>query len=189
MVSEVISMSQKIRLSITYGLSLMASALAINNSLAGSLIPLMLGSWLIRDLLMKRRHPESLPLALAAGAVNTLIFVLGMKNLIEVGMPFMVNTGILIIFNIFYTYAVLQANNKQLTRTVFINNICFLSLVILTVISDVIIRLTLKGMASGVLSGFWLLLIIMGSVNLTTTGVVTVRNKTRQQAALKRKLS
>ena len=189
MVSEVISMSQKIRLSITYGLSLMASALAINNTLAGSFIPLMLGSYLIKDLLMKKRHPESLPFALASGIISTLIFVLGFGSFIEVGIPFMINTGILIIFNICYTYALLQANSRQLGRTVFINNICFLSLVILTLLSDVIIKITLDGMAPGVLTGFWLLLVIMGSVNLMTTVSAAFRKTAIRHAALKRKLS
>ena len=182
-------MSQKIRLSITYGLSLMASALAINNTLAGSFIPLLLGSYLIKDLLMKKRHPESLPFAVASGIISTLIFVLGFGSFIEVGIPFMINTGILIIFNICYTYALLQANSRQLGRTVFINNICFLSLVILTLISDVIIKVTLDGMAPGVLTGFWLLLVIMGSVNLMTTVSTAFRKTAVQHAALKRKLS
>ena len=186
---EVITMSQKTRLSITYGLSLLAASAAINNSLLCSLIPLMRGMYLIRDLLVKKRHADCLIAVVITAVINTLIFVLGYNRFYEIGLPFLINTGIMIIFNSAYTYALMQANNRQLPKVIFINTVSYLSLAFMVILSDLVIKMLLHDATVGVLNGFWLMLLMMGLVNLSSIIVLNVRKVNRHHSALKRKLS
>ena len=182
-------MSQKTRLSITYGLSLLAASAAINNSLLCSLIPLMRGMYLIRDLLAKKRHADCLIAVVITAVINTLIFVLGYNRFYEIGLPFLINTGIMIIFNSAYTYALMQANNRQLPKVIFINTVSYLALAFMVILSDLVIKMLLHDATVGVLNGFWLMLLMMGLVNLSSIIVLNVRKVNRHHSALKRKLS
>ena len=159
----------------------MASALAINNSLTASLIPLLAGMYLVKDLFLKKRHPGCLPYVLAAGTINTLIYVIGFRHFYRIGLAFTVNTGILILFSMFYTYSMLQASRKQLRKVFRINNISCCAVIILTSLSDLLIRVTLPGFDVGVLPGFWLLLVMMVITNLSALPAPA--------ASLERKLS
>lgn len=181
-------MSQKTRLSIAYGLSFMAIALAINNSLFTSLIPLAIAAYLVRDLFLKKRQTGCLPAVLAAAAANTLIYVLGLRYFIQIGLAFTVSTGLLIIFNVFYTYSLLQASRRQLKKVLRINIICTLAIAIITAAGDLLIRITLPGFNVGVLPGFWLLILIM-VISLLPAITFIVGNRQSAGMALKRKIS
>ena len=175
-------MSQKTRLSIAYGLSLMATALSINNSLILSITALFAATYLIRDLLMKKRNVYCLPFVALAGIINTLIYVLA-------GQSFTFSCGFLIIFSMVYTYALLQANNRQLKKTVRIDAICCLAVMGLMIISDLFIRITLPQSGMGVLTGFWLLLAMMAVTLLSVFPVIVLRNTYAHQRQLARKMS
>ena len=181
-------MSQKTRLSSAYGLSLMAISLAINNSLFTSLIPLGAAAYLVRDLFLKKRHPGYLPAVLAAAIINTVIYVLGFRYFFKIGLAFTVNTGLLIIFNIFYTYSLLQASRKQFRKALRINIITTLAVIIIAILSDLLIKLTLPGFGVGVLPGFWLLLLIMVISLLPAISFAAGRSRTTA-SSLKRKMS
>ncbi|MBQ3375483.1 MAG: hypothetical protein IJG49_03550 [Erysipelotrichaceae bacterium] len=182
-------MSQKTRLSIAYGLSLMATALSINNSLILSITALFAATYLIRDLLMKKRNVYCLPFVALAGIINTLIYVLGFPHFLFAGQSFTFSCGFLIIFSMVYTYALLQANNRQLKKTVRIDAICCLAVMGLMIISDLFIRITLPQSGMGVLTGFWLLLAMMAVTLLSVFPVIVLRNTYAHQRQLARKMS
>lgn len=181
-------MSQKTRLSSAYGLSFMAIALAINNSLFISLIPLAIAAYLVRDLFLKKRHPSCLPAVLAAAIANTVIYLLGFRYFTQIGLAFTVSIGLLIIFNIFYTYSLLQASRKQMKKALRINIICTLAVIIITILSDLLIKITLPGFDVGVLPGFWMLLLIM-VISILPAIPVAVKRGTSATSSLKRKMS
>ena len=156
-------MSDKKTLLLSYGLNFLAIALSINNSIVSYLIFIAAAALLVR--FTDRTRPVNIPAHIILALVSTIVFVLSIRSMISISVMFLVISGLNVLFSQLYLYAFYQTRKPVRRRTSFLTTIIFLALVFLMLLADLSIKLLMGSTEYGVLTSFWQMALIIGTLN------------------------
>ena len=142
---------------LTYGLTYLALALAINGSIVLSNGLVILG---IIILLPRLKHSRTSIILFISFILQTALFLVGSRSYVTVTFPLLTVTGLSVIHNcVLMTVTVNMGFRRQL-RVLSAEVLMFAGLAVLMIAGDLIIHRITGG---GILNAFWFLLVQLGA--------------------------
>ena len=165
-------------LTLSYGLTYLAMACAINNMPFSSLlVSLAAIGILIREIMNSSLTGKIKPL-LINGIFQIVVLVIGLNSLLETSVMTVISTGLLVTYNILFTYVLTLEELEVRTRTMIFTAVTFILYALLMVASDIVLKYYLPFIHSAILPAYWIITLLMATSLLVTVILVKpVKNR------------
>ncbi len=177
---EVLTMSKVKQIILAYSLTYVSLALAINGSYFFPIIIILFSVLLLKRNINPGRAHNYKSIYLTIPQLGLLI--LSFNQILYINLSFLLCCAYIIGFNIFHLFVLESLSQKKQFKILGIESLLFIFLTTLVGIMDIIVR---KYTGFGVLTGFWYLLISLGSniflnivyVLINTTSLTSIKNE------------
>lgn len=150
-------------LTISYGLTYLAMAFAINNMPFSSLLASIIAIAILLRELKETEQPGKLKPLLINGFVQIMILIIGMNSLLETTVLTVLACGLLITYNILFTYVLSLETSEVRLKTIIYTTVTFILYAILMVGSDIVLKYYLPFIHSAILPAYWVITLLMGT--------------------------
>lgn len=155
-------------LTLSYGLTYLALGFAVNESPLAAIISFLISlAILVRKMLQEKEESRLLPVILN-GIMQISLLIIGMHSLTEINTFLFISAAVMAVYNILFTYTLTLISQHDKNRVILYCGITFLAFAALVILADYLLRIYVTFIDCGVLAGFWILTLLMGTGILVT---------------------
>ena len=161
-------MTETQKLTLSYGLTYLALGFAINGSFIMALLVFIISDGILIARLLQKESYGSLVPVIISGVLQVFLLSAGMNSLMEIDTCLFVASGLLAIYNILFSYTMSFMPQEEKSKAILWCGITFTGFAALLIAADYVLKTYIPFINSGVLAGFWVITLLMGTGILVT---------------------